>query len=293
MSYYSILDVAEDADIQDIRKAYKRMAVLHHPDKTGGNDSQFKLVLEAYEHLSDPDKREEYDTKYHLQKNINMQPFTYPEVAIDIDLEDAILGGSRTVELTTFTFTDSKGKEIEPIITRCICHFLQLVNQQACKVCGGSGHVINADLKVAATKRLVKVDIEPGVFTATVERNLIHFNIKQHPLYSVMDKHNLFIRTQISIYQAIAGGVIVLPYFGGRTLAVQHGPQLHEKVYKIPYMGLWSGICTRGDVYVEVSHWMPKFNSRKDEDCFRETYKAFFISAPTGEGVVACTLKPV
>ena len=60
MDYYSILGVAKNASDQDIRKAYKKMSMQHHPDR-GGNEEQFKKINEAYQTLSNAQKRAAYD----------------------------------------------------------------------------------------------------------------------------------------------------------------------------------------------------------------------------------------
>jgi DnaJ-class molecular chaperone len=59
-SYYSRLGVDSKASTQDITKAYRRKAQILHPDK-GGNENDFKELVEAYETLSDPKKRSLYD----------------------------------------------------------------------------------------------------------------------------------------------------------------------------------------------------------------------------------------
>lgn len=58
--YYDVLDVERGADATAIKAAYKRMAVKHHPDK-GGNEEAFKRVAEAYDVLSNVEKRRMYD----------------------------------------------------------------------------------------------------------------------------------------------------------------------------------------------------------------------------------------
>jgi DnaJ-class molecular chaperone len=60
MGLYEDLGLAKDATPEEIKKAYRSLARTHHPDK-GGNADKFKQVQEAYETLSDPQKRQNYD----------------------------------------------------------------------------------------------------------------------------------------------------------------------------------------------------------------------------------------
>ncbi|MEK7520046.1 MAG: molecular chaperone DnaJ [Patescibacteria group bacterium] len=60
--YYDILGVGRNASDDEIKKAYRKRAHEHHPDKKGGNEAKFKEVNEAYQVLSDKQKRTQYDT---------------------------------------------------------------------------------------------------------------------------------------------------------------------------------------------------------------------------------------
>ena len=60
MDHYQILGVSKDASQQDIKKAYRKLAMKYHPDK-GGDEAKFKEIQAAYSVLSDPDKRAQYD----------------------------------------------------------------------------------------------------------------------------------------------------------------------------------------------------------------------------------------
>lgn len=60
MTHYETLGVGENAGPDEIKKAYRKLASQHHPDK-GGDTAMFQKVEEAYRILSDPQKREHYD----------------------------------------------------------------------------------------------------------------------------------------------------------------------------------------------------------------------------------------
>jgi len=73
--YYKILGVEKNADENDIKKAYKRMALKYHPDKYSGEESasgdieaKFKEIGEAYAVLSDPTKKRRYDSGADLEE---------------------------------------------------------------------------------------------------------------------------------------------------------------------------------------------------------------------------------
>lgn len=63
MTYYKCLEVNENATQDEIKKAYRRLSLQHHPDKNKGDDVKFKEINEAYQILGDVNKRKEYDMK--------------------------------------------------------------------------------------------------------------------------------------------------------------------------------------------------------------------------------------
>lgn len=59
--YYNILGVARNASKDEVKRAYRKLAHQHHPDKKGGDEARFKEINEAYRVLSDDQKRAQYD----------------------------------------------------------------------------------------------------------------------------------------------------------------------------------------------------------------------------------------
>jgi len=59
--YYEVLGISKNASADEIKKAFRKAAILHHPDKEGGDESKFKELNEAYEVLKDAQKRQRYD----------------------------------------------------------------------------------------------------------------------------------------------------------------------------------------------------------------------------------------
>ena len=76
--YYDTLGVAKNASDEDIKKAYRKLAMKHHPDRNQGDsakaaEEKFKEAKEAYEMLSDDQKRAAYDQYGHAGVDPNMR----------------------------------------------------------------------------------------------------------------------------------------------------------------------------------------------------------------------------
>ena len=151
-SPYDTLGVPKNASADEIKKAYRKLAREHHPDASGGDETRFKEIQGAYDVLSDPEKRQAYDTF----GTANGGPGGFggggggPQFA-DFDLSDLFgsifggggggAGGARQrgpvpergadVEThTTLSFEDAlRGAEVR----------VPVELETACRTCGGTG----------------------------------------------------------------------------------------------------------------------------------------------------------
>lgn len=112
--YYKILGVSKDASTEEIKKAYRRLALKYHPDRNPNNkeaEEKFKEINEAYAVLSDPEKRRQYDT---FGAESFSQRFTSEDIFRGFDLgeilrEFGFATGGRTQNIFTQFFTGSSG----------------------------------------------------------------------------------------------------------------------------------------------------------------------------------------
>src|SRR5581483_1590519 len=97
--YYEILEVPKDAGDEDIKKAYRKLAMRYHPDRNAGDEEaavRFKEAAEAYAILSDPQKRQVYDRYGHAGLNgAGLPDFGNQESVFDLfgDIFGDIFGG--------------------------------------------------------------------------------------------------------------------------------------------------------------------------------------------------------
>ena len=87
--YYEVLGVAKNASDDDIKKSYRKLAMKYHPDRNPGEgakeaEEKFKEAKEAYEMLSDAQKRAAYDRYGHAGVAGNIGPFAYPDFSADM-----------------------------------------------------------------------------------------------------------------------------------------------------------------------------------------------------------------
>src|SRR5881296_4045626 len=183
--YYALLGLPRNATEEQIRTAYRKLARQYHPDVSKATDAaeKFKKVTEAYEVLSDAERRQRYDMFGSAQGGLGdfgigdlFETFFGSEfrrreprgpmrgadlrMEIEVELIDAVKGGARTIRvprLETCERCDGSGAEPGSKISSCAtCNgrgevrqvqqsvFGRFVNVSTCPRCGGSGKTVDA-----------------------------------------------------------------------------------------------------------------------------------------------------
>lgn len=192
-NYYETLEVKPDASAEDIKKAYRRLAMKYHPDRAEGDkveaERRFKEVAEAYDVLGDSDKRSRYDRGDVDMRPPAMDPFwnaasifsqffgrdfiehTDSVTELEIDFVEAIKGCKKSIVVEQqetcssckCPSCDGKGMKVKTA---------PFLIQMTCNVCGGTGILPKSNCKECEgtgfkpfREETVEVNIPPGINT--------------------------------------------------------------------------------------------------------------------------------
>ncbi len=160
--YYETLGLSKSATADEIKRAYRKLAMEHHPDKHGGDDAQFKEVSEAYEVLKDDQKRAAYDQFGHAGAQGNPfgggqnagAGFDFNGAGFDFsDILNQFMGGAGGQRSGP-----ARGRDLEVSV---VIEFMEAVKgvekdisltlDDTCERCSGDGAEPGASLKTCAT----------------------------------------------------------------------------------------------------------------------------------------------
>ena len=155
--YYEVLGVAKDANEDEIKKAYRKLAKQYHPDvnKEPDADEKFKEVQEAYENLSDPQKREQYNQFGHDGPNTNgFGGFDFGGGFGGFeDIFTSIFGGGRGESRSKTT----KGRSLKTSVTLSfeeavfgVEKEITVTKNDTCNDCSGTGAQSKSDVEACS-----------------------------------------------------------------------------------------------------------------------------------------------
>jgi len=300
-NYFEILGVSQDASSADIKRAYRQLARKYHPDLNPGDkaaEEQFKLLGEAYEILSDPEKRSQYEeySSFWKQKGFRQRVSKFSFKDLDFsDLGDfnsfvdqllnrrgsepAATANGRAPESPSYrpkppprqSSNARQGVGTRPSSRRDAEASLTVPLERA--YAGGQERIRLED------GRAIEVDMPPGMVTGQRIRlkgqgigggNLyLRIEVEPHPFFKLVD-NDVFCRIPVTPSEAALGSTITVPTLDGPVqLTIPEGVQTGRRL-RLAGRGYPIGRERRGDQIVEIEIVIPVQMSDRERALYEE-----------------------
>jgi len=294
--YYRILGVDRTVNEKDLKATYRRLARQYHPDLNPGNkvaEEKFKEINQAYEVLSDAEKRKKYDQYgdqwqeaeqfYEADREQESGWNSHPpvrertfrgrsqdiEYPIELTLEEAYNGTVRNVAL-----------ELESACTAC--GGVGRIQNIQCSVCRGAG--------VISKPQHLQVKIPVGVYTGsrirlagkgpsspgrrTTGDLYLVVSVRPHTMFRRKDD-DILVEVFVPLKTAVLGGTLQIPTLNGAPIAMKIPAETqNEQVFRVVGHGMPRlGYTSRGDLLVTVKVNLPTRLSAEEKLLFNRLKK--------------------
>jgi curved DNA-binding protein len=305
--YYAALGVAPDADEQAIKQAYRKLARQYHPDVNPGDtqaEERFKEINEAYQALSDPERRRKYDELREQYQRWQQrggrgdfnwgrrepaageQTYTYnvsPE-----DLEDIFGDGSPFSDFFSSIYGQAAGgptrgaREVRPRRGRDIEATAEITLEEAFR---------GTTRSIQVGERRIEARIPPGVRTGSRVRLAgqgspgiaggpagdlyLNIEVAPHPQFE-RDGDDLRVTVPVDIYTAATGGEARVPTLDGAVMLKIPPRTQADRVFRVKGKGMPrpEKPAERGDLYARVKLTLPEPLSDSELETLRQLAQA-------------------
>jgi curved DNA-binding protein len=275
MDYYNTLGITKSASEADIKTAYRKMAMKHHPDR-GGDEKKFKEVTEAYETLSDPQKKQMFD----MGVDPNAQHTSYRQGS---PFEFHFNTGNFEDVFSNFGFGGRPARKNKTLNVN-----IEVALEDILK-----GRVIDAEIGIPnGNKRLVNIEVPPGIESGQQIRYrgmgehtlkdvapgdlIVNILVKQHSVFQ-RQGDMLMIKKFISPWDAILGSEITIETIDKKTLTIgipagtQPDTVLSCRGEGLPNMRT----KVRGNLLIKIQIEIPKNLNSEQKDVVEQTKLKF------------------
>jgi len=306
--YYETLGVSKSATTDEIRSAFRKLARKYHPDVAKDKkaaEEKFKEINEAYEVLSDPEKRQKYDQ---LGQNWNQpggfqpppqwggaQPgggfYRYGREDGGVEFEfngtgfsdffEAFFGGGRGQSafggFGQRAAGAERGSDVEADIMVPLEEVLQGSKRTVSLRRAGSNKVETYQVKIPRGVRegqriRLAGQGEPGERGGKSGDLFLRVRLARHPDFTV-EGSDLIHEVKIAPWQAVLGAELTVPTLEGNVrLKIPPGTQPGQR-FRLRERGLPTSSGKRGDLYVEVQLAIPRKVTEKEKEIWSELAK--------------------
>jgi curved DNA-binding protein len=291
MDYYKILGVAKDASTEEIKKAYRKLALKYHPDRNQGNkesEEKFKEANEAYAVLSDPEKRKQYDT---FGSTGFQQRYSQEDIFRNSDIGSILRefginfggmgggfssGGFRTFSSGRSPFEDIfsqgghaqgfrtqqpvKGQDLSLELSISLEEVMRGAEKTISLGRGGEKVTVKIPTGIESGKKLrVAGKGSPSPMGGQPGDLYLHIKVEPHPVFE-REGNNLVFEKAIPFSSAVLGTEIDVPTLNGKQFKVKvpAGIQPQSKL-RLKGHGLPAGPHgPYGDILVKIAAEVPK-----------------------------------
>ena len=311
--YYEVLGVSRNADAAELKKAYRRLAMKYHPDRNTGDDNaeaKFKEAKEAYDILSDSQKRAAYDQFGHAGVDPSGRGGNRGHRGADLgyhrelSLEDAVSGTTVKIRIPKMVECDvchgsGARKGSTPVsCPTCDGHGQVRMQQgffsvqQTCPQCRGQGKIISdpcgschgqgrvRDSKTISVKVPEGVDNgdrirlsgegEAGENNGPAGDLYVHISVKDHPIF-MREGTDLYCDVPISFATATLGGELEVPTLDGKVKLKIPAETQSGKLFRLKGKGVRSvRSSSKGDLLCRVIVETPVKLSAKQKELLQQ-----------------------
>ena len=281
--YYEVLGVGRNASPEEIKRAYRKVALQHHPDKNPGDkaaEEKFKEASNAYDVLSDPEKRKIYDVRGHAGvHNAGFQGYTNFEDIFtnfgDIFGREVfgnfgdVFGDVFSRENPTGFGTQRRGN----LRTRLTILFEE--------------SILGAEKRIQVNDRTLTIKIPQGIkdgqslrlagqgdLTASGQRGslIVKIAVQPHPNFK-RENQDLVTQATVPFTTAALGGKVRIPTLNGEIdLKIPAGTQPEQQL-RVRGAGVVDSSRRKGDLRVQIKIKIPRSLTRKQKELLKELEK--------------------
>lgn len=274
-NYYEILGIAKDASSEEIKKTFRRLARLYHPDVNPANktaEEKFKDINEAYDILSDENKRADYDK---LLFGKQKRRFASPKAGTNRNGNGTASSTRQPFE--SWKFSDfspgntKTAKVVTPSARRDVEARLTLPLEKAYR--GGRERIRLED------GRSLEVDMRPGTIDGQKIRLkgqginggdlYLKITIARHPFFEVQGS-DIYCQIPLTPSEAILGGSVEVPTIDGLVkMTVPKGVKAGQRL-RLANKGYPNGKDGRGDQLVEIQIAIPPEPNEQELELYQQ-----------------------